>query len=156
MDVDFEPHAKTSEGDVTFYAKIARPHASRLRGRQPRQPHRFHSGSLRGPASPRSHLPFFPQMSHEARNVVLLIDGLGDNYLMAPSCGRVSRRRRGAITSVFRHDRIRHHHVQTGRTPLEHGLTGWFTYFAKGYVAARCRFARAATTSRYGKKASPR
>ena len=79
----------------------------------------------------------------EARNVVLLIiDGLGDNYLMRQAAGELSRRRRGAITSVFPSTTASAITTSyTGRTPLEHGLTGWFTYFGEaGYVAAPLPF----------------
>jgi hypothetical protein len=80
----------------------------------------------------------------EARNVVLLIiDGLGDNYLMRRGAGgELARRRRAAITSVFPSTTASAITTSyTGRTPLEHGLTGWFTYFgAAGCVAAALPF----------------
>lgn len=79
----------------------------------------------------------------EARNVVLLIiDGLGDNYLMRQGGGELARRRRGAITSVFPPTTASAITTSyTGCTPLEHGLTGWFTYFGEaGYVAAPLPF----------------
>src|SRR5688572_31854255 len=80
----------------------------------------------------------------EARNVVLvIIDGLGDNYLMrAGAGGELARRRRAAITSVFPSTTASAITTSyTGRTPLEHGLTGWFTYFGEaGYVAATLPF----------------
>lgn len=78
-----------------------------------------------------------------ARNVVLLlIDGLGDNYLMRQPRGELARRRRGAITSVFPSTTASAiTTTYTGCTPLEHGLTGWFTYFGEaGYVAAPLPF----------------
>jgi hypothetical protein len=64
------------------------------------------------------------------RNVVLLIvDGLGDNYLMRRG-GELARRRRRAITSVFPSTTASAITTSyTGATPLEHGLTGWFAYF---------------------------
>src|SRR5262245_11579680 len=79
-----------------------------------------------------------------ARNVVLAIfDGLGDNYLMRQgAAGELARRRRGAITSVFPSTTASAITTSyTGCTPLEHGLTGWFTYFGEaGYVAAPLPF----------------
>ena len=85
-----------------------------------------------------------PSELQEARNVVLLIiDGLGDNYLMRQG-GRteLARRRRGAMTSVFPSTTASAITTSyTGCTPLEHGLTGWFTYFGEaGYVAATLPF----------------
>ena len=78
------------------------------------------------------------------RNVVLLsIDGLGDNYLMrAGTGGELARRRRRAITSVFPSTTASAITTSyTGRSPLEHGLTGWYTYFGEaGYVAAPLPF----------------
>jgi hypothetical protein len=79
-----------------------------------------------------------------ARNVVLvIIDGLGDNYLMQQGAsGELARRRRAAITSVFPSTTASAITTSyTGCTPLEHGLTGWFTYFGEaGYVAAPLPF----------------
>ncbi|HWM41016.1 MAG TPA: alkaline phosphatase family protein [Burkholderiales bacterium] len=80
----------------------------------------------------------------EARNVVLLIiDGLGDNYLMRRGAGgELARRRRASLTSVFPSTTASAITTSyTGRTPLEHGLTGWFTYFGEaGCVAAALPF----------------
>src|SRR5688572_11725721 len=80
----------------------------------------------------------------EARNLVLLIvDGLGDNYLMRRGAGgELARRRRGAMTSVFPSTTASAITTSyTGRTPLEHGLTGWFTYFGEaGCVSAALPF----------------
>jgi len=74
------------------------------------------------------------------RNVVLLIiDGLGDNYLARHGAGsELARRRRRALTSVFPSTTASAITTSyTGRTPLEHGLTGWFVYFgAAGCVSA--------------------
>jgi type I phosphodiesterase/nucleotide pyrophosphatase len=85
-----------------------------------------------------------PRELGEARNVVLVIvDGLGDNYLMRQGAGgELARRRRGAITSVFPSTTASAITTSyTGRTPLEHGITGWFTYFGEaGYVAATLPF----------------
>jgi len=79
-----------------------------------------------------------------ARNVVLLIvDGLGDNYLMQRGAGgELARRRRAAFTSVFPSTTASAITTSyTGRTPLEHGLTGWFTYFGEaGCVSAALPF----------------
>ena len=78
-----------------------------------------------------------------AHNVVLfLIDGLGDNYLMRQAAGELARRRRGTLTSVFPSTTASAiTTTYTGCTPLEHGLTGWFTYFGEaGYVAAPLPF----------------
>src|SRR5260221_7938271 len=79
-----------------------------------------------------------------ARNVVLLIiDGLGDNYLMRHGVGsELWRRRRAAMTSVFPSTTASAITTSyTGRTPLEHGLTGWFTYFGEaGCVSAALPF----------------
>src|SRR5438477_1109563 len=79
-----------------------------------------------------------------ARNVVLLIiDGLGDNYLARHAAGsELARRRRAAMTSVFPSTTASAITTSyTGRTPLEHGLTGWFTYFSEaGCVSAALPF----------------
>jgi len=69
-----------------------------------------------------------------ARNVVLLIvDGLGDRYLAREGAGgALAARRRGAITSVFPSTTASAITTSyTGWTPLEHGLTGWFTLFGE-------------------------
>lgn len=72
-----------------------------------------------------------------ARNVVfVIIDGLGDNYIRANgAAGPLARHRRGAISAVFPSTTASAITTSfTGATPLEHGLTGWFTYFS----AAAC------------------
>jgi hypothetical protein len=96
---------------------------------------------------PRRHPPaalLDPRELEAARNVVLVIvDGLGDNYLMRQgNGGELARRRRGAITSVFPSTTASAITTSyTGCTPLEHGITGWFTYFGEsGYVAAPLPF----------------
>ena len=99
----------------------------------------------RGGARPHPPLGLLPPRELcEARNVVLvIIDGLGDNYLMRQGAGgELARRRRGAITSVFPSTTASAITTSyTGRTPLEHGLTGWYTYFGEaGYVAATLPF----------------
>jgi predicted AlkP superfamily pyrophosphatase or phosphodiesterase len=80
----------------------------------------------------------------DARNIVLLIiDGLGDNYLMRRGAGsELARRRRAALTSVFPSTTASAITTSyTGRTPIEHGLTGWFTYFGEaGCVSAALPF----------------
>src|SRR5687767_12623557 len=85
-----------------------------------------------------------PQAIAAARNVVLLIvDGLGDRFLAARGAGgELARRRRGAITSVFPSTTASAITTSyTGCTPLEHGLTGWFTYFGEaGCVSAALPF----------------
>ncbi|HEY6822213.1 MAG TPA: alkaline phosphatase family protein [Burkholderiales bacterium] len=79
-----------------------------------------------------------------ARNVVLLIvDGLGDRYLRTRGAGgELARRRRASLTSVFPSTTASAITTSyTGCTPLEHGLTGWFTYFGEaGCVAAALPF----------------
>jgi hypothetical protein len=80
----------------------------------------------------------------DPRNLVLLIiDGLGDNYLARRGAGgELARRRRAALTSVFPSTTASAITTSyTGRTPLEHGLTGWFTYFGEaGCVSAALPF----------------
>jgi len=80
----------------------------------------------------------------DARNLVLLIvDGLGDNYLARRGRGgELARRRRASLTSVFPSTTASAITTSyTGRTPLEHGLTGWFTYFGEaGCVSAALPF----------------
>ena len=81
---------------------------------------------------------------HDARNLVLLIvDGLGDNYLTRSGAGSaLAQRRHASMTSVFPSTTASAITTSyTGRTPLEHGLTGWFTYFGEaGCVAASLPF----------------
>ncbi|MFN2644803.1 MAG: alkaline phosphatase family protein [Burkholderiales bacterium] len=83
-------------------------------------------------------------IDERVRNVVLLIvDGLGDNYLCRHGAGgELARRRRRALTSVFPSTTASAiTTTYTGCTPLEHGLTGWFTYFgAAGCVSAALPF----------------
>ena len=69
-----------------------------------------------------------------AQNIVfLIVDGLGDNYLQANGAGgALARHRRGAISAVFPSTTASAITTSfTGATPLEHGLTGWFTYFSE-------------------------
>lgn len=85
-----------------------------------------------------------PETLSGARNILLIIiDGLGDNFLRQHGArGELARRRRGAITSVFPSTTASAITTSyTGASPLEHGLTGWFTYFGEaGYVAAPLPF----------------
>ena len=89
--------------------------------------------------------PLLKNVSFErTENVVLLIvDGLGDSFLRRHGAGgELARRRRSAITSVFPSTTASAITTSyTGRTPLEHGLTGWFTLFGEaGCVAAPLPF----------------
>jgi hypothetical protein len=81
-----------------------------------------------------------------ARNVVLVIvDGLGDRYLREQGAGgALASRRRGSMTAVFPSTTASAITTSfTGATPLEHGLTGWFTYFGEeGCVGAPLPFVR--------------
>jgi hypothetical protein len=70
----------------------------------------------------------------DAQNIVfLIVDGLGDHYLQANGTGgHLARHRRGAISAVFPSTTASAITTSfTGATPLEHGLTGWFTYFSE-------------------------
>jgi hypothetical protein len=83
------------------------------------------------------------QLPANATNLVLLIiDGLGDNYLQRRGDSELGKRRRGSMTSVFPSTTASAITTSyTGRTPLEHGLTGWFTYFGEaGCVSAALPF----------------
>jgi hypothetical protein len=86
------------------------------------------------------HAPLRNFNPEKAKNVVLLVvDGLGDRLLAKRAAGgELARRRRGAMTSVFPSTTASAITTSyTGRTPLEHGLTGWFTYFSEaGCVVA--------------------
>ncbi|MBI2312586.1 MAG: alkaline phosphatase family protein [Betaproteobacteria bacterium] len=67
-----------------------------------------------------------------ARNIVLiLIDGLGYNYLNANGRGgALHRHLKGPMTSVFPPTTAAAiTTLHTGVAPQQHGLTGWFTYF---------------------------
>src|SRR5437667_1189525 len=77
----------------------------------------------------------------EAENIVLvIIDGLGDHYLARRGAGgELARRRRASITSVFPSTTASAITTSyTGRTPLEHGLTGWYTYFSEAGCVSAC------------------
>src|SRR4026207_2261843 len=80
--------------------------------------------------------PPLKNLQHEAlrdaRNLVLLvIDGLGDNYLMPRGAGgALARRRRASMTSVFPSTTASAITTSyTGRTPLADGPTRWCTHF---------------------------
>ncbi len=84
-----------------------------------------------------------------AQNILLLIvDGLGDNYLRREGAqgahDALLARRRNAITSVFPSTTASAITTSyTGWTPLEHGLTGWWTLFGEaGCVGSPLPFQR--------------
>jgi len=81
-----------------------------------------------------------------AENVVLMIvDGLGDNYLLGQgNGGPLARHRRAAMSAVFPSTTATAITAGfTGSTPIEHGLTGWYTYFSEaGCVAAPLPYVR--------------
>ncbi|MBC7803911.1 MAG: alkaline phosphatase family protein [Candidatus Parcubacteria bacterium] len=81
-----------------------------------------------------------------ATNIVfVIVDGLGDNYLRSNGAGgKLAQHRRGAISAVFPSTTASAITTSfTGATPLEHGLTGWFTYFSEaGCVGAPLPFQR--------------
>ncbi len=69
-----------------------------------------------------------------ATNILfVIIDGLGDGYLQTHGAGgHLARHRRGAISALFPSTTASAITTSfTGATPLEHGLTGWFTYFSE-------------------------
>jgi hypothetical protein len=74
-----------------------------------------------------------PEIKHSTNIVFVIVDGLGDGYLQAQGAGgRLARHRRGAISAVFPSTTASAITTSfTGATPLEHGLTGWFTYFSE-------------------------
>src|SRR5258706_10656751 len=83
-----------------------------------------------------------------ASNVVfLIVDGLGDSYLRANGAGgHIARHWRGAISAVFPSTTASAITTSfTGATPLEHGLTGWVTYFSQAArVGSPLRYQRRA------------
>ncbi len=85
-----------------------------------------------------------PARLADARAIVLvMIDGLGDSFLARHGAGgELARRQVGAITSVFPSTTASAITTSyTGCAPLEHGLTGWFTYFGEaGCVGAPLPF----------------
>ena len=75
-----------------------------------------------------------PRELARATNLVLLvIDGLGDDWLMRRSPdGLLSRHRLGSITSVFPSTTATAITTfLTGDAPLLHGLTGWYTWIGE-------------------------
>jgi arylsulfatase A-like enzyme len=73
-----------------------------------------------------------PKRLQAARNVVLMvIDGLGYDYLMRRGAGgALSRNLEARITSVFPPTTVSAITTfLTGLAPQQHGLTGWFTFF---------------------------
>ncbi|MDH4093891.1 MAG: alkaline phosphatase family protein [Betaproteobacteria bacterium] len=95
-----------------------------------------------------------PRELAAARNILfLLIDGLGDNYLRREGRGgALLALRRGAPTSVFPPTTASSVTTSfTGWSPLEHGLTGWFTLFGEaGCVGAPLPFQRRGEKARLG------
>ncbi|MGH6631489.1 MAG: alkaline phosphatase family protein, partial [Burkholderiales bacterium] len=95
------------------------------------------------------HAPLVALAAAEIRNatniVLLIVDGLGDNYLRAHGAGGpLLKHRRAGISAVFPSTTASAITTSyTGATPLEHGLTGWYTYFsAPACVAAALPFQR--------------
>lgn len=82
----------------------------------------------------------------EARNLLfVIVDGLGDGYLRGPGAGgEIATRRRGTLRAVFPSTTATAITTSyTGAAPLEHGLTGWFTYFSEaGCVGSPLPFQR--------------
>jgi len=82
----------------------------------------------------------------EARNLLfVIVDGLGDAYLRGPGAGgELSARRRGTLRAVFPSTTATAITTSyTGASPIEHGLTGWFTYFSEaGCVGSPLPFQR--------------
>lgn len=85
-----------------------------------------------------------PDAIADARNVVLvIIDGLGYNYLATRGKGsELASRLAGRMTSVFPSTTASAITTTfTGRSPAEHGLTGWYTWFPEaGTIAAALPF----------------
>src|SRR4051812_3883855 len=82
--------------------------------------------------APLASLP--PSEIQGATNIVLVImDGLGDRYIAANGAGgALAQHRHAPISAVFPSTTASAITTSfTGATPLEHGLTGWFTYFSK-------------------------
>ena len=97
-----------------------------------------------------------PAEIEAATNIVfIIVDGLGDRYLLANGKGGpLDRHRRGAIKAVFPSTTASAITTSfTGATPLEHGLTGWFTYFSEaGCVGAPLPFQRRGERTALGVK----
>jgi len=89
------------------------------------------------PAYPVSEL-LQPEQIRDARNVVLLVmDGLGDDYVQRTG-GTLMRYRCGCLTSVFPTTTAAAITTfVTALAPQQHGITGWFMYLRElGSVAA--------------------
>ncbi|MDF1578243.1 MAG: alkaline phosphatase family protein [Desulfobulbales bacterium] len=69
--------------------------------------------------------------------VVLIVDGLGDNFLQRYPDSFLCRHRRGRLSSVFPPTTASAMtSFFTGAAPQQHGITGWYTYFRElGTVA---------------------
>ena len=108
---------------------------------QPREPDGFHRCLARRSAPPAAR-DLDAEKLRAARNAILVIvDGLGDNYMLRRGAGgELARRRRASLTSAAS-TTASAITTSTRRTPLEHGLTGWFTYFGEaGCVSAALPF----------------
>ena len=93
------------------------------------------------------------ELSAAANILLLIVDGLGDHYLRREGAGgALLSRRRGAITAVFPSTTASAITTSfTGWTPLEHGLTGWFTLFGEaGCVGSPLPFQRRGDRSPLG------
>jgi hypothetical protein len=80
-----------------------------------------------------------------ANLVLLIVDGMGDEYVRAHGTeGNLARRRRAPMSAVFPSTTASAITTSyTGASPLEHGITGWFTYFGEaGCVCAPLPFRR--------------
>lgn len=86
----------------------------------------------RGGASHYPPTPILPpaELAQTAHLVLLVIDGLGDDWLLRRSpSGPLARARRGALTSVFPPTTAAAVTTYlTGDAPAQHGLTGWFVW----------------------------
>ena len=83
------------------------------------------------------------QISGATNVVLLIIDGLGANYVARRGGGgELAQRQRARLTSVFPSTTASAITTSyTGLAPVEHGLTGWYTYFGEaGCVAAALPF----------------
>ncbi len=92
------------------------------------------SGALGGrSAYPGATLLPAPDWATATNVMLLVIDGLGDAWLRHRSPdGLLSRHRRGALTSTFPSTTATAiPSFLTGDGPLQHGLTGWYTWFAE-------------------------
>jgi hypothetical protein len=85
------------------------------------------------------------EIAAAANLVFVILDGLGDAVLRANGAGgHLAAHARGAISAVFPSTTASAITTSyTGASPLEHGLTGWFTYFGEaGCVGAPLPFKR--------------